>query len=154
MSLTGWSFILSCLAVVISLAALRYARQQAVHSGTMARLDVERREESKRLAASAQLFVAIVRPKATRTELQIQNVGQAPARGLDLTIDGAPGAACPFVWPSDRALVPVSVLAPGARIGLGLTTFDGSPSVLHVALTWHDDSSLEPRRWESAVAWS
>jgi hypothetical protein len=154
MTLTGWSFILSCLALLISLAALRYARQQAAHSGTMARLDVERREESKRLAASAQLAAAIVRPTSTRSELQIQNVGQAPARGLDLAIDGAPVAACPFVWPSDRALVPVNLLAPGARIGIGLMTFDGSPSILHVALTWHDDSSPEPRRWESAVAWS
>jgi hypothetical protein len=154
MSLAGWSFGIACLAIGISLAAVWYAREQAVHAGTMARLDVERTEAARHLAASAQLYVGIVRPSATRWELRIQNIGQSPARGLDLTIDGAPVPACPFVWPGDRALVPVSVLAPSARIGIGLMTFDGSPSALHVAATWHDDSSPEPRRWESAVAWS
>ncbi len=154
MSVAGWSVVLSCVAIGISLAAVWYAREQARHAGTMARLDVERTESARVMAARAQFFVSVIRPTATRSELQILNTGQAPARDLDVTIEGVPAADCPFVWPSDRTIPPVRLLAPSARIGLGLMTFDGKPSALHVALTWHDDSDPDPRQWESAVAWS
>jgi hypothetical protein len=153
MSLAGWSFILACLAIVISLASVWYSRQQARHAGTMADIEVARAESDRLWAASAQPHVSIIRASSTRTELRIQNFGKSPARDLDVGIDGTGARDCPLVWESDRRLVPVTILAPNATVGLGLMTYDGRPSALHVSLTWLDNRGAGQCSWESVVAW-
>jgi hypothetical protein len=92
----------------------------------------------------AQLIAAMQR-QAHAGQLIISNVGDSPARALDILVDAKTPGEHQLVRAPDRR---IETIGPGATVEFHITTFDGMPSTYHVALRWEDPFGV-PGRWES-----
>jgi hypothetical protein len=101
----------------------------------------ERRDNRKDAQEAARAKRAALRATFGPKALTIRNEGQAPARSIALTLNGAPAAESPlFKGPRAEQLSTIGPIAPGMSVPLTIVTWDGMPRQYDVGLTWDDDS--------------